>query len=683
MQLAHVFSAKGRQNPAAQKQFGTYRLSAVIMLSALFITFFLTACSGSKEGSKASAADTDIEKRQTEAADISDTYAFTENDSLTAVPKDNRVLLQFFIHPSDSNTAHLKIDTDRLAVKNGTAWGKIKDKVQTHIKPIEGYKNYGFDKISLDSADGKVITDDFIFKADGAEGYKIYIHEKKTKHILTIEYDNGIAAAEPEVIYADLNTRWGSVKDGAAQALKFKEGYALKEWRHGFSTMLLTDDYKITDNHPIRAVSKSVVVTVKVAENSAFYTVAKPKEITVPTETRWSAIEAQVKKLIHLKSSAYGIYGWQYVSGKEQKTLTGAHSITDGTFTVSPIIRPKYIDITLQADSHIDIDSPAVLKSVANGTRWKDIKAQADAKLKLHEYYGFKEWRIGDVKGNALSDDYEFIQNTNIYAKAKGVSPYIVGNTYCFGDNRFEMKDIPAVKNGTIGSAGEIYNRVHTVNLSAYQISSVEVSEGWYNILMKNNREAEGTIPKTGMTWYEAAAFCNELTKMFSALGESQCIYTYNKEIYNKEHAAAQKVPVMNIKKKGFRLPTEAEWEWAAQGGSARTVWAGTSDPDKLKDYAWYDVNSSGRIQNIAETVPNALGLYDMSGNAGEWCWNWDDNNLIDGATDPVGPYSGEKRVYRGGTYEYNSDSCKCSFTYIRAPHSESYNIGFRVVRRP
>ena len=845
MQFGHTFSTDNQYETAKTQQFGTYRLNAVIMLTALFITFFLTACSGSKSAAKNPASNTDsvtatqkkdspstavtvelsvafgagyvglpsdnkitvakgsnwagvktsvikaltfepgyeasawmlvsgqeakpledsytfnggktgteavrfsvyktplspppapaagsktvklsfgctpnsgavtpgyetltvekgtawkdiksyaesictpklyreIEKWQAGAADISDTYRFTENCSLTAVLKDNRVFLQFFIHPSGSNTEHLKIGIDQLAVKNGSAWGKVKDKVLTNIKPIEGYENYGFDKISLGSADGKVITDDFIFKTGDAQQYKLYIHEKKTKHILTIEYDNGIADADPEVIYADINARWGSVKNTATKALTFKEGYGLKEWRHGFSTTVLTDDYKITDNHPIRAVSKSAIVTVKIEENPAFYTVAKPKEVVIPVESRWSAVEAQVQKLINLKdSSVYGIYGWQYTGGKEPKSLAGSYRITDETFTVRPIIRPKYVNISLKADTHIDIGSPALLKSVPNGTRWKDIKAQADAKLTIHEHYGLKEWRISDAKGDALPDDYEFIQNTDIYAKTKGVSPYIKGNVYCFGDNDFEMKNIPAVKNGTIGSVGEIYNRVHEVNLSAYQISAVEVTEGWYNLLMKNNREAEGKLPKTGMTWYEAVVFCNELTKMFPSLGESECIYTYNKEIYNSNHAAAQNPPVMNIKKKGFRLPTGAEWEWAAQGGSARTVWAGTSEPNKLTDYAWYDVNSSGRIHRTAETLPNALGLYDMSGNAGEWCWNWDDNSLIDGATDPVGPYSGEKRVYRGGTYEYNSDSCKCSFTYIRAPHSESYNIGFRIVRRP
>lgn len=626
----------------------------------------------------------DITKWQSGTADIPDDYLLTEDIDLTALLKDNRVLLRFSVYTSGSNSPHLKIQTDRLTVKNGTAWKHIKDKILAGINPIEGYENYGLDKITSGPADAKPITDDFVFKNDESEAYNLYIHEKKTKHILTIEYDNGVSGADPGFIYADINERWGSVKAAAAKALKFKDGYGLKEWRHGFSTVLLTDDYKITDNHPIRVVSKSLNVTVKIQENPSFYTVGKPKEIVIPAATRWSTIEAQVKKLINLKdSSVYGIYGWEYISNKEQKTLANSHSITDELFTVRPVIRPKYIDITVKGDNHIDIGSPAVFKSLPNGTKWKDIKAQADAKLKIHDHYGFKEWRIESLKGKALTDDYKFIQNADIYAKSKGISAYVTGNVYSFGDNSFEMKDIPEVKSGIIGGTGEIYNPVHKVNISPYQMSTVEVTQGWYNLLMKNDREADGKLPKTGMTWYEAVAFCNELTKMFSSLGEKECIYTYNKEIYNSDHAAAQRPPVMNIKKKGFRLPTEAEWEWAAQGGSARTVWAGTSDPNKLKDYAWYDINSSGRIHETAETLPNALGLYDMSGNAGEWCWNWDDNNLIDGATDPVGPHSGEKRVYRGGTYEYNSDSCKCSFEYIRVPHSESYNIGFRIVRRP
>lgn len=148
-----------------------------------------------------------IEKWQSGTTDIPDDYLITENTVLTAVLRDNRISLRFSVYTSGSNSPHLKIKTDHLTVQNGTAWKHIKDKILAGINPIEGYENYGLDKITPGSADAKPITDDFVFKRDESNEYNLYIHEKKTKHILTIEYDSGISGAEPGVIYADINAK--------------------------------------------------------------------------------------------------------------------------------------------------------------------------------------------------------------------------------------------------------------------------------------------------------------------------------------------------------------------------------------------------------------------------------------------------------------------------------------------
>ena len=180
-----------------------------------------------------------------------------------------------------------------------------------------------------------------------------------------------------------------------------------------------------------------------------------------------------------------------------------------------------------------------------------------------------------------------------------------------------------------------------------------EVTQGQYERIMGNNPsgfKGDADRPVENVSWDDAVAFCKKLSQ--------------------KEG-------------KTYRLPTEAEWEYACRAGSS-TKWSFGDSEGDLGKYAWFDGNSLRATHPAGQKKPNAWGLHDMHGNVFEWCADWfgGDYYANSQAEDPTGPPSGASRVLRGGSW-HNSDpdSCRCAYRLFRPPGLRYYSHGFRVAR--
>lgn len=215
----------------------------------------------------------------------------------------------------------------------------------------------------------------------------------------------------------------------------------------------------------------------------------------------------------------------------------------------------------------------------------------------------------------------------------------------------------------------------HQVTLSDYYIGKYEVTQQlWEYVMSYSGTCADGT----SMSAYASDVWLGENPS--SSYGAGNYYPAYNVS-YND--IVDIFLPRFNkITGKTFRLPTEAEWEYAARGGKYSKGYkysGGTID-----DVAWYENNAySYGTRQVGTKQPNELGIYDMSGNVFEWCSDWYGDYSSSAQTNPTGPSSGSRRVLRGGSWYYDALNCRVSCRNYGPPSRRNNNRGFRVVLVP
>jgi formylglycine-generating enzyme required for sulfatase activity len=279
----------------------------------------------------------------------------------------------------------------------------------------------------------------------------------------------------------------------------------------------------------------------------------------------------------------------------------------------------------------------------------------------------------------------------------------------------FTMILVPATPAGGFQRDGTVTNM--TAITQSYQMAATEVTQELFQAVMGTNPsyftsgaatgETQAKRPVENVSWYGAIAFCNKLslkdgkTPVYSVSGVSDWAALANSDIPTVDNAAWN-AATMNTSANGYRLPTEMQWMWAAMGATSggdtvattgyTKAFAGSNGSNAIDNYAWCDPNSDDKTHEVGKKTANELGLYDMSGNVWEWCWDWWNNDTNDyepgSLTNPTGTAVGTERVVRGGRWVSNMSVCTVAYRDHFGPTEYPYGspgdynsfLGFRFV---
>jgi len=217
---------------------------------------------------------------------------------------------------------------------------------------------------------------------------------------------------------------------------------------------------------------------------------------------------------------------------------------------------------------------------------------------------------------------------------------------------------------------GEFERKYIKVIVDSFFIGRYPVTQKQYEkVTGENPSQFKGiNNPVENVTFYDAVIFCNKMSRL---------------EGFQKCYSGSEDNIICDFSKNGYRLPTEAEWEFAARGGNSSKgfTYSGSND---ITEVAYFFDNSGKSTKPVGAKKSNELGIYDLSGNVWEWCWDWfvDDNYKGQSTENPKGPLTGTKRVTRGGSWGRSEEYSENTYRYSLKPSDKGSGNGFRIVRR-
>ncbi|MDZ7724501.1 MAG: SUMF1/EgtB/PvdO family nonheme iron enzyme [candidate division KSB1 bacterium] len=349
--------------------------------------------------------------------------------------------------------------------------------------------------------------------------------------------------------------------------------------------------------------------------------------------------------------------------GVGSKTITVTQSGADAYLTVSP----TSLSLSSSSDSQSGFDIESNVNwTVSDDASWLSVSPGS----------GSDDATVTVTATSANSSTGS--RSATVTVSGDGVSSRTVTVTQSGSSSPISIEWVP-VPGGSFqmgSNSSEAYSDeqpVHTVTLSDFKISKYEVTNAQYAAFL-NDQGVSSDGSASGTEYIDMnASYCQ------IDYGGGQFVVESGKDNY----------PVIGVtwygakafcEWAGGRLPTEAEWEYAARGGpqSRGYTYAGGNTIDAV---AWYDGNSGGHTHPVGGKRANELGLYDMSGNVWEWCADWKGNYSSSSQTNPTGPSSGSYRVRRGGGWNDDARYCRVAYRYVSVPGGSRNVLGFRPVQ--
>ncbi len=373
---------------------------------------------------------------------------------------------------------------------------------------------------------------------------------------------------------------------------------------------------------------------------------------------------------LRFQEIALDIQQWMAKGGAKSLQLPSEISLSDYEMKMNAMLKMATVSFTPNAvivdgAEKVCINFPAVKVIQCNVDRFKNLSEAEQYMLVHHEYAGLAglETNTGSKSDYSISAQITYSLETVLVRKlAVRNANSILGMEFKSLPGGTFMMGSPRCENGRENDETQ-----HSVTVSGFQMQVTDVTQMQYFKVMGSNP-----------SWFKAQTHC---PNQFVSEGGGICP---NHPVEQVSWNDAQNfVDKMNTQNDGYtyRLPTEAEWEYAARAGTTTAYSFGNSS-SLLREYAWYDENSGGGTHEVKTKKPNAFGLYDMHGNVWQWVQDWYGSYSIFAAVNPQ-VASGLYHVLRGGSWGRNEGCARSAGRYFDNPGNFSYSIGFRLVRTP